>query len=80
MEIVDNGIMLIIPGAMDAGLEQILFWASLAASLVLAGLAAFPVNRQLIARGRGHAVVHALHPSPGDASSRRRPPHQGHHD
>jgi phage shock protein PspC (stress-responsive transcriptional regulator) len=80
MEIVDNGIMLIIPGAMNAGLEQILFWASLAGSLVLAGMAAFPVNRWLIARGRGHAVVHGLHASPGDASSRRRIPHQDHHD
>jgi hypothetical protein len=80
MEIVDNGIMLIIPGAMDAGLDEILFWASLAGSLVLAGMAAFPVNRWLIARGRGHAVVHALHPSSGNASGHRRTPHQGHND
>ena len=64
MEIVDNGIMLVVPGAMDAGLAHPLFWASLAGALVLAGLAAFPVNRWLIARGRGHAVVHALHASP----------------
>jgi hypothetical protein len=61
MEIVDNAIMLIIPGAMDAGLTTLLFWGSLAAALVIAGLAAFPVNRWLIARGRGHAVVHAYH-------------------
>ena len=61
MEIVDNAIMLMIPGAMDAGLASPLFWGSLAASLVIAGLAAFPVNRWLIARGRGHAVVHRHH-------------------
>lgn len=61
MEIVDNTIMLVIPGAMDAGLTVPLFWGSLAASLVIAGLAAFPVVRWLIARGRGHAVVHAYH-------------------
>jgi hypothetical protein len=61
MEIVDNAFVLAIPGAMSAGLTDILFWASLGTSLVLAGLIAFPVNRWLIARGRGHAVVHGLH-------------------
>lgn len=61
MEIVDNGIMLAIPGAMDAGLGSTLFWGSLALSLAIAALAAFPVNRWLIARGRGHAVVHQHH-------------------
>jgi hypothetical protein len=61
MEIVDNAIMLAIPGAMGAGLAQWLFWVSLALSLAIAGVAAFPVNRWLIARGRGHAVVHAYH-------------------
>jgi hypothetical protein len=61
MEIVDNAIMLVIPGAMDAGLASILFWVSLAVSLAIAAVAAFPVNRWLIARGRGHAVVHAHH-------------------
>jgi len=61
MEIVDNAFVLAIPGAMSAGLTDLLFWASLGASLVLAGLVAFPVNRWLIARGRGHAVVHGLH-------------------
>ena len=61
MEIVDNAIMLVIPGAMDAGLASVLFWGSLAFSLAIAALAAFPVNRWLIARGRGHAVVHAHH-------------------
>jgi hypothetical protein len=58
MEIVDNAIILIVPGAMDAGLDDLLFWGSLAVALVIAGVVAFPVNRWLIARGRGHAVVH----------------------
>jgi hypothetical protein len=58
MEIVDNGIMLLVPGAMDAGLGSLLFWGALAFALVVAGAIAFPVNRWLIARGRGHAVVH----------------------
>jgi hypothetical protein len=53
--------MLVIPGAMHAGLGSALFWGSLALSLAVAAVAAFPVNRWLIARGRGHAVVHAHH-------------------
>ena len=61
MEIVDNGIMLLIPGAMDAHLDNPLFWMSLAVALAIAWVAAFPVNRWLIARGRGHAVVHSAH-------------------
>ncbi|HEX8120704.1 MAG TPA: DUF4396 domain-containing protein [Solirubrobacteraceae bacterium] len=61
MEIVDNAIVLVIPGAMDAGLDDLLFWGSLAFALVVAGACAFPLNRWLIARGRGHAVVHELH-------------------
>ena len=61
MEVVDNAIVLAIPGAMDAGLTEALFWGSLAVSLVIAGVAAYPANRYLIARGRGHAVVHAHH-------------------
>ncbi len=61
MEIVDNAIMLTIPGAMEAGLGNLTFWGSLAVALVVAGAAAFPVNRWLIARGKGHAVVHAYH-------------------
>ena len=61
MEIVDNAILLVIPGAMDAGLGDALFWGSLAFALGIAWVAAFPVNRWLIARGRGHAVVHAHH-------------------
>ena len=61
MEIVDNAIMLAIPGAMEAPLDSLVFWVSLAVALAVAGIAAFPVNRWLIARGRGHAVVHAHH-------------------
>jgi len=61
MEIVDNVIILVIPGAMDAGLDSLLFWGSLAVALALAAVAAFPVNRWLIARGKGHAVVHVHH-------------------
>jgi hypothetical protein len=61
MEIVDNAIMLVIPGAMDAGLASPLFWGSLAFALVIAGIAAFPINRWLIARGKGHAVIHQYH-------------------
>ena len=61
MEIVDNAIVLLIPGAMDAGLDELLFWASLAVALALAFVAAYPVNRWLIARGRGHAVAHSHH-------------------
>ncbi len=61
MEIVDNVVMLVVPGAMDATLGDTLFWGSLAFALAVAWVAAFPVNRWLIARGRGHAVVHELH-------------------
>jgi hypothetical protein len=58
MEIVDNAIVLAVPEAISAGLGQLLFWGSLAFSLAVAGAFAVPVNRWLIARGRGHAVVH----------------------
>jgi hypothetical protein len=61
MEIVDNLIIVVIPGAMDAGLGSLLFWGSLALALAVAFVAAFPVNRYLIARGKGHAVVHEHH-------------------
>jgi hypothetical protein len=61
MEIVDNLIMVLIPGAMEAGLTSLLFWGSLAFALAVAFVAAFPANRWLIARGKGHAVVHDYH-------------------
>ncbi len=58
MEIVDNAIMLVVPGAMEAGLGDVLFWGSLAFALVIAGAFALPVNRWLLARGKGHTAVH----------------------
>jgi hypothetical protein len=61
MEIVDNAVVLIIPGAMDAGLTSLLFWGSLAISLAIAWIAAFPVNRWLLSRGLGHAKAMAHH-------------------
>ena len=61
MEIVDNAVMLAVPGAMEAGLGNVLFWGSLAFSLAVAFVVTVPVNRGLIGRGRGHAVVHGMH-------------------
>ena len=61
MEIVDNAIMLVIPGAMEATLTDPGFYAALTAALIIAGAAALPVNRWLISRGKGHAVVHQHH-------------------
>jgi hypothetical protein len=61
MEIVDNGFILLVPGAIAAGLADALFWWSLGVGLAIAFVIALPVNRWLIARGRGHAVVHELH-------------------
>ena len=61
MEVVDNAVLLLVPGAMDAGLASVLFWASLAFALSVAFVVTLPVNRALISRGRGHAVVHQHH-------------------
>src|SRR3954470_16337884 len=58
MEVVDNLIVVVIPGAMDAGLGDLLFWGSLSFALFVAGMFAFPVNRWLISRGKGHVAVH----------------------
>jgi hypothetical protein len=58
MEVVDNAIMLAVPGAMEAGVADVLFWGSLSVALVIAGAIALPVNRWLIARGKGHTAVH----------------------
>ena len=58
MEIVDNGILLIIPGAMEAGLDDVLFWGSLSFALFIAGFVAYPVNRWSLRRGKGHMAVH----------------------
>lgn len=61
MELVDNAVIVAVPGAMDAGLTSALFWAALAGSLVVAFVVTTPVNRWMIGRGRGHAVVHRYH-------------------
>ncbi len=61
MEVLDTLVILMVPGAINAGLGDQLFWASLAGALFVAFWAAFPVNRALIARGKGHAVIHAYH-------------------
>jgi hypothetical protein len=69
MEIVDNAVMLLVPGAMEAGLTSWLFWGALAFALAVAFVVTVPVNRWLISRGKGHAVVHQYHGG-----------HEGHHD
>jgi len=61
MEIVDNGFIIAVPGAMDATLADLLFWGSLAVSLAVAFVVTVPINKWMIGRGRGHAVVHAYH-------------------
>ena len=61
MELVDNGVMVAVPGAMEAGLASALFWGALAFALAVAFVVTLPVNRWLMSRGRGHAVVHAAH-------------------
>ena len=84
MEVVDNAVMLLVPGAMDAGLTSPLFWGALAFALLVAFVVTVPVNRWLIGKGKGHAVVHQYHqpaggPSSADAqtgrSSSRHPDH-----
>ena len=72
MEIVDNAIMLTVPGAMEAGITGWLFWGALAFALAVAFVVTLPINRWMIGRGKGHAVVHALHSSNDTA-------HQFHH-
>ncbi|MDQ2587115.1 DUF4396 domain-containing protein [Saccharothrix yanglingensis] len=61
MEVVDNAIMVVVPGAMESGLASLLFWGALAFSLAVAFVLTVPVNRWLISRGKGHAVVHHAH-------------------
>ena len=61
MEVVDNAIVVLVPGAMDAGLGSALFWGSLVVALAVAFVVTVPVNRWMIARGKGHAVVHEMH-------------------
>ncbi len=84
MEIVDNGVMLVVPGAMDAPLSSPLFWGSLGSALAIAAIAAYPVNLWLIRRGRGHAAVHGHHgharqeDPPGRAPGGGHAGHRGH--
>jgi hypothetical protein len=61
MELIDNAFIVAVPGAMDAGLVDLLFWSSLVVSLAIAFVVTVPVNRWMIGRGRGHAVVHSMH-------------------
>lgn len=63
MELADNGFILVVPGAINAGLDTVLFWVSLVVSLAVAFVFAFPVNRYLIERGKGHALMHEMHRS-----------------
>jgi len=79
MELFDTLIILIVPGAIDAGLGEPLFWGSLAGALFVAFWAAFPVNRALIGRGKGHAVIHAYHSATTPTRSRSRQSPQGAH-
>ncbi|MGY1737291.1 DUF4396 domain-containing protein [Geodermatophilus sp. SYSU D00684] len=72
MEIVDNAVMLLVPGAMDAGLDSPLFWGALAFALAVAFVVTVPVNRWLIGRGKGHAVVHRYHGG-GHGSAEQQP-------
>jgi hypothetical protein len=74
MEVVDNLVMMVIPGAMDAGLVNPLFWVSMTLALAAAFVAAYPVNRYLLAKGKGHALTHAYH-GHGDHEA-----HEGHED
>jgi hypothetical protein len=61
MEIVDNAVILAVPGAMEAGITGVVFWASLASALAVAFVVTLPINRAMMSRGKGHAVVHAMH-------------------
>lgn len=71
MEVVDNAVMALIPGAMDAGLVDPVFWVGMAIALVAAFLAAYPVNRYLLARGKGHALTHGYHGAVEATGARR---------
>jgi hypothetical protein len=72
MEVVDNMVMAIIPGAMNAGLVNVAFWVGMMISLTVAFFAAWPVNRYLLKRGKGHALTHEYHGASADATGARR--------
>lgn len=78
MELVDNGVMLVIPGAMDAGLDNPAFWIAMAIALTAAFAAAFPVNRYLMARGKGHALTHGHHEGREHHEGQDEAGHDGH--
>jgi hypothetical protein len=80
MEVVDNAVMAIVPGAMNAGLVNPVFWLSMMLALSAAFVVAFPVNRALIDRGRGHALTHDMHAGHGDSEpDHSEPDHHGQH-
>jgi hypothetical protein len=72
MEVVDNLVMALIPGAMDAGLVNVIFWVGMIIALTVAFFAAWPVNRYLLQRGKGHALTHEYHGSQTEATGARR--------
>ncbi len=72
MEVVDNLVMALIPGAMEAGLVNVVFWVAMMIALVVAFFAAYPVNRYLLQRGKGHALMHDYHQGAGEATGARR--------
>lgn len=71
MEVVDNAVMALIPGAMEAGLVNVVFWVGMMIALTVAFFAAYPVNRALLKRGRGHALTHAHHAATAPTGARR---------
>lgn len=71
MELVDNAVMALIPGAMEAGLVNIVFWVGMMIALTVAFFAAYPVNRALLRRGKGHALTHGYHGGPAPTGARR---------
>jgi hypothetical protein len=80
MEIVDNAVMAAIPGAMDAGLVNPVFWLGMMIALTAAFVAAFPVNRYLIGKGKGHALTHRFHEGHGDHEEHGGGAHADHAD
>jgi hypothetical protein len=72
MELVDNAVMALIPGAMDAGLVNVVFWLGMMIALTAAFFAAYPVNRYLLARGKGHALTHQYSGASGEVTGARR--------
>lgn len=80
MEVVDNLVMYVIPGAMNAGLFDVLFWISMVLSLAAAFAAAFPVNRYLLKQGKGHALTHSHHNHGASPDSEHGDVQQDHHD